>query len=61
MGDIYNFCKNFSKRIDEYEYMLTNNRIWKDRLVGVGVLTEQQAIDNGFTGVLLRALEYPGI
>ena len=36
------------------EELLTNNRIWKQRLIDVGVVTKEQALDWGFTGVLLR-------
>lgn len=52
--DIYYFCQNFASRIDEMEEMLTNNRIWKQRLVDVGVVTAEEAINWGFTGVMLR-------
>lgn len=54
LEDIYNFCLQFSSRVDEIEELLTNNRIWKQRLVDVGIVTKQQAFDWGFTGVLLR-------
>ena len=39
----------------QMEEMLTNNRIWKQRLIGVGVVPAQEALDWGFTGVMLRA------
>jgi NADH dehydrogenase (ubiquinone) Fe-S protein 2 len=54
LNDIYLFINQFSSRIDEIEELLTCNRIWKQRLVDVGVVTKQQALDWGFTGVLLR-------
>jgi NADH dehydrogenase (ubiquinone) Fe-S protein 2 len=54
LGDIYEFVGQFSSRIDEIEELLTNNRIWKQRLVDIGVVTKKQALDWGFTGVLLR-------
>lgn len=54
MDDIYDFIKQFSTRIDEVEELLTNNRIWKQRLVDIGVLTVQEALDWGFSGVLVR-------
>ncbi|MCE4397784.1 NADH-quinone oxidoreductase subunit D, partial [Escherichia coli] len=41
--DIYYFADNFSSRIDEIEEMLTNNRIWKQRLVDVGIVTAEEA------------------
>ncbi len=54
LDDIYQFAIQFSSRIDEMEELLTNNRIWKQRLVDVGVVTPEQAMDWGFSGVLLR-------
>ena len=52
--DIYRFTQQFASRIDELEEMLTNNRIWKQRLVDIGVVTAEQACDWGFSGVMLR-------
>jgi NADH dehydrogenase (ubiquinone) Fe-S protein 2 len=52
--DIYKFTQQFASRIDEMEEMLTNNRIWKQRLVNIGVVTAQEALDWGFSGVMLR-------
>jgi NADH dehydrogenase (ubiquinone) Fe-S protein 2 len=52
--DIFKFCQQFASRIDEMEEMLTNNRIWKQRLVEIGVVTADQALDWGFSGVMLR-------
>jgi NADH dehydrogenase (ubiquinone) Fe-S protein 2 len=52
--DIYRFCQQFASRIDEMEEMLTGNRIWKQRLVDIGVVTRDQACDWGFSGVMLR-------
>uniref|UniRef100_K7FF38 NADH dehydrogenase [ubiquinone] iron-sulfur protein 2, mitochondrial n=1 Tax=Pelodiscus sinensis TaxID=13735 RepID=K7FF38_PELSI len=54
MDDIYEFCKNFSIRIDELEEMLTNNRIWKNRTIDIGVVTAEEALNYGFSGVMLR-------
>jgi NADH dehydrogenase (ubiquinone) Fe-S protein 2 len=54
LDDIYIFAEQFSTRVDEMEEMLTNNRIWKQRLINVGVVTSKEAIDWGFSGVLLR-------
>ncbi|MBF0348394.1 MAG: NADH-quinone oxidoreductase subunit D [Magnetococcales bacterium] len=48
------FAEDFPSRIDEYETLLTNNRIWKQRLVGVGVVTAEAALDLGFVGPMLR-------
>jgi NADH dehydrogenase (ubiquinone) Fe-S protein 2 len=52
--DIYVFANNFAKRLDEIEEMLTGNRIWKQRLVDIGVVTADEALAWGFTGVMLR-------
>jgi NADH-quinone oxidoreductase subunit D len=49
------FCDDFEKKVDEYEELLTGNRIWIDRLKGVGVLTAEDCKDYGVTGPLLRA------
>jgi NADH dehydrogenase (ubiquinone) Fe-S protein 2 len=54
LEDIYNFCLQFNTRLDELEEMLTENRIWKQRLVDVGVVTLKDAVAWGFTGVMLR-------
>lgn len=53
--DIFKFAQQFASRIDEMEEMLTNNRIWKQRLVDIGVVTADQAVDWGFSGVMMRA------
>jgi len=52
--DLYLFCQQFASRIDEMEEMLTMNRIWKQRLVDIGVVTADQALAWGFSGVMLR-------
>ncbi len=53
--DVERFCKDFARKIDEYEQLLTENRIWVGRTKGIGVLTAEQAIDLGVTGPVLRA------
>ena len=53
--DIYNFATQFGSRVDELEELLTENRIWKQRLVGIGVITHEHALDWGLTGPLLRS------
>ena len=55
IDDIENFVDTFVHRIDEMEELLTNNRIWKQRLVHVGIITPEQAMDFSFSGVLLRS------
>ena len=52
--DIYKFCEQFGSRVDDIEELLTDNRIWKQRLVGIGVVSAEDAINYGFTGVMLR-------
>nr|AGH24292.1 NADH dehydrogenase subunit 7 [Reclinomonas americana ATCC 50633]AGH24426.1 NADH dehydrogenase subunit 7 [Reclinomonas americana ATCC 50284] len=52
--DIYKFAKQFGSRIDEMEDVLSSNRIWKQRLVDIGTVTADEALDWGFSGVMLR-------
>lgn len=54
LNDIYLFINQFSSRIDEFEELLTHNRIWKQRLVSIGVVPYDQAANLGFSGVMLR-------
>ena len=54
LDDIYTFIDNFAVRLDEVEELLTDNRIWKERLVDIGVVTAEEAQNFGFTGVMLR-------
>jgi NADH dehydrogenase (ubiquinone) Fe-S protein 2 len=54
LDDIYSFVIQFSSRIDEIEELLTHNRIWKQRLVDIGTVPLNVAMDWGFTGVMLR-------
>jgi len=51
---IWDFTERFPKYVDEYETLLTNNRIWKQRLVDIGIVTPERAIELGFTGPMLR-------
>jgi NADH-quinone oxidoreductase subunit D len=48
------FTQRFPKYVDEYETLLTDNRIWKQRLVGIGVVSPERALALGFTGPMLR-------
>ncbi len=54
LDDILVFCDGFEKQMKDVETLLNNNRIWKQRLVDVGVVTQKQAMDWGFSGVMLR-------
>ncbi len=51
---IDDFVAKFPKLVDEYETLLTDNRIWKQRTVGVGVVSPERALNLGFTGPMLR-------
>ena len=51
---IDDFTQRFPKHVDEYETLLTDNRIWKQRTVGIGVVTPERALNLGFTGPMLR-------
>lgn len=59
LDDLYLFINQFNTRIDEIEEMLTGNRIWKERLVDIGVVSAKMAIDWGFSGVMLRGSGIP--
>jgi len=48
------FVQRFPKCVDDYESLLTDNRIWKQRTVGIGVVTPERAKALGFTGPMLR-------
>jgi NADH-quinone oxidoreductase subunit D len=48
------FCDDFVTRIDEYETLLTDNRIWKQRTVGIGVVPPEMALEWGMSGPMLR-------
>jgi NADH dehydrogenase (ubiquinone) Fe-S protein 2 len=52
--DIHKFCQTFASRVDEMEEMLTQNRIWKQRLVNIGTVSAKDAVAYGFSGVMLR-------
>jgi NADH:ubiquinone oxidoreductase subunit D len=54
LTDIFIFKEQFKLRLLEIEEMLTENRIWKQRLVDIGVVSLDQAQDWGFSGVMLR-------
>jgi NADH-quinone oxidoreductase subunit D len=57
-GSLLDFIEDFSNRfpkyVDEYETLLTDNRIWKQRTVGIGVVDPERAIALGMTGPMLR-------
>ncbi|MDY6991659.1 MAG: NADH-quinone oxidoreductase subunit D [Pseudomonadota bacterium] len=57
-GSLLDFIEDFAKRfpqlVDEYETLLTENRIWKQRTVGIGVVSPERALQLGFSGPMLR-------
>ncbi len=57
-GSLLDFLEDFANRfpacVDEYETLLTDNRIWKQRTVGIGVVSPERALALGFTGPMLR-------
>ncbi len=57
-GSLLDFIEDFTQRfptyVDEYETLLTDNRIWKQRTVGIGVVSPERAMALGFTGPMLR-------
>lgn len=59
LNDISIFAKQFTMRIDELEEVLSANSIWKQRLIEVGVLSVDDALDHGITGVMLRSTGLP--
>jgi NADH-quinone oxidoreductase subunit D len=56
---IDDFARRFPANVDGYETLLTDNRIWKQRTVGIGVVTAERAIALGFTGAMLRGSGVP--
>ncbi|MDG4867916.1 NADH-quinone oxidoreductase subunit D [Guyparkeria sp. 1SP6A2] len=51
---IEDFTERFPKYVDEYETLLTDNRIWKQRTVDIGIVSKERALQMGFTGPMLR-------
>ncbi len=54
LEEIKIFAQGFSKKIDDMENLLTDNRIFKQRMVDVGIVSKEQAIDWGFSGPMIR-------
>jgi NADH-quinone oxidoreductase subunit D len=54
-GDIWAYTEKFPKFLDDIETLLTENRIFKQRTVDIGIATKEQALDWGFSGPMLRA------
>lgn len=48
MDDMYDWCRNFTARIDEVDDLVTNNRIWIQRTKDIGVISAEDALNYGF-------------
>jgi NADH-quinone oxidoreductase subunit D len=57
-GSLLDFLEDFTNRfpvyVSEYHTLLTDNRIWKQRTVGIGVISPERAMQKGFSGPMLR-------
>ncbi|MFD2440150.1 NADH-quinone oxidoreductase subunit D [Paracoccus kondratievae] len=54
LDDIEEWCERFPKLVDDLDTLLTENRIFKQRLVDIGIVTEEDALNWGYTGVMVR-------
>jgi NADH dehydrogenase (ubiquinone) Fe-S protein 2 len=54
LEDIHIFISQFGQRLDEVEDLLTSNRLWRARTIGIGVVSAEDALNLGFSGVMLR-------
>jgi len=54
LDELYEFVLEFPDRMDDYETLVTENRIWKKRTVGIGVISAEEAVNWGLTGGMLR-------
>ena len=54
MDDIHAFIDQFAQRMDEVEELLTANRIWRARTIGIGTVSAEDAVNMGFSGVMIR-------
>ncbi|CAI9722538.1 NADH-ubiquinone oxidoreductase 49 kDa subunit-like [Octopus vulgaris] len=54
MDDIFDFISKFGERLDEIDALLTENRIWKSRTVDIGIISAEDALNYGCSGVMLR-------
>ncbi|HJK87642.1 MAG TPA: NADH-quinone oxidoreductase subunit D [Candidatus Megaira endosymbiont of Hartmannula sinica] len=55
LDNIWQFCNKFPARLKDVEKLLSDNRIWKQRLASIGVISQKEAIEYGFSGVMLRS------
>ena len=59
LEDILNWADSFPEKLDDLEGLLTENRIFKQRNVGIGIVSKNEAIELGFSGVMLRGSGVP--
>jgi NADH-quinone oxidoreductase subunit D len=57
--DIFLFCEKFPEILDNLETLLTDNRIFKQRNVDIGIVSQQEALDHSFSGVMMRGSGIP--
>jgi NADH-quinone oxidoreductase subunit D len=57
--DIHAFCERFPQTLDDIEEILTENRIYRQRSVDIGVISQEEALDWGFTGPMIRSTGLP--
>ena len=61
LEDIYKFVEQFNSRVNEIEELLTENRVWKQRLVGIGVVSAKDALDWSFSIPLFEFSNFTSI
>merc|ERR1711976_616552 len=54
MDDLYEWCFKFNQCLDEVDDVLSNNRIWRERTIDIGIISSEDALNYGFSGVMLR-------
>jgi NADH dehydrogenase (ubiquinone) Fe-S protein 2 len=54
MDDIYDFCTKYGERLDEVEDLVTDNRVWRSRTEDIGIISSEDALNYGCSGVMLR-------
>ena len=54
MDDIYDFCTKYGERLDEVEDLVTDNRLWRQRTTDIGIISAEDALNWGCSGVMLR-------
>lgn len=55
IDDVEKFTKQFASRVDEIEELLSSNRVWKQRLVNIGIISKQDALNWSFSGPMIRS------